>query len=82
MAHCHVACIQIKEKFNTSLKGKPLPNEFVIADYGYGREHVLHDINGNNDYSSVFLARHETTNRRLKCFNILGGVFKHELSLH
>lgn len=68
--------------FNTNLKSKLSQNELVLADFGYGGDRIVHDINGDRDIASTLLARHETVNRRLKSFSVLGSVFRHDLSLH
>lgn len=68
--------------FNNDLKNMLLQDEYVIADKGYGGPRVVHDINGNYELAATLLARHESANMRLKCFKIVGGVFRHDLALH
>ena len=51
------------------------PNEMTIADEGYtDRNYFIHD--------QRIMARHETVNRRMKQFGVLGQKFRHNRSLH
>ena len=68
--------------FNLGLKNHLLPNEVVLCDKGYRGNQIINDLNFNSHLGGVYLARHETANRRLKQFNVLSQRFKHDLSLH
>lgn len=54
----------------------------MLADFGYGWEQVVPDINSDDEMSSTLVPRHATVNKPLKCFNILRCLFRHDLSLH
>lgn len=43
---------------------------------------MFYRIEGYEAFSSTFLARHDTLNRRLEIFNVLSTKFQHEISLH
>ncbi|KAH9053463.1 hypothetical protein Ae201684P_015230 [Aphanomyces euteiches] len=61
------------------------PNEMTLADRGYcDPRYFIYPRPGRDDVrrQKEVMARHETCNRRLKQFRVLGGVFRHQLYLH
>ncbi|KAG9414463.1 hypothetical protein AC1031_013822 [Aphanomyces cochlioides] len=61
------------------------PNEMTLADRGYADPHYfIYPRPGRADVrrQKEIMARHETCNRRLKQFRVLGDVFRHNLYLH
>ena len=63
------------------------PGEQIIADGGYRDGfHYFDTPSGRHDYrdrlKSEARARHETVNSRLKQFNVLSGIFRHQYRLH
>jgi hypothetical protein len=57
--------------------------EMTVADLGYRDSRYF--ITPNRENSSIHkkvMARHETVNRRMKQFNVLGQVFRHPLHKH
>ena len=74
--------------FWSFLKQLLLPGERVEADLGYRGDPSVDSPNVNcpNPYyiamKATVRARHETINRRLKSFNVLGGRFRHEIKKH
>lgn len=58
-------------------------NERIVADKGYKNDRCFYNIpNHPESFSSRIRARHETVNRRLKHFSVLGSMFRHDISLH
>lgn len=70
--------------FNSRLQKKLLANEVVLCDKGYRGRNCKNYIpeDPSSHMSAVLLARHETVNRRLKIFNVLGQKFRHRPDLH
>ena len=63
------------------------PGELVVADKGYRGDKSVRIPSAcvsHTDHHAMnkALARHETINRRLKQFGVLGKRFRHELRLH
>ncbi|KAG9404512.1 hypothetical protein AC1031_004720 [Aphanomyces cochlioides] len=59
--------------------------EKTLADRGYADPSYFvypSDERRDNARQKQIMARHETCNRRLKQFRILGGIFRHRLTLH
>ena len=60
--------------------------EKVIADAGYRGDNRVISPSGLNNFSarlhSLIRARHETLNARLKIFNVLSHVFRHNIMKH
>lgn len=54
----------------------------MLADYGYGVPSLIYKVENDAYLSSNLLEKHETMNKRLNCFTILGSVFRHDMSLH
>lgn len=62
-------------------------NERVIADNGYKHPRCITRDSASKNHAlsslcSTIRARHETVNRRIKQFNILKSVFRHNVQLH
>ena len=73
--------------FRAKLKRMLRPGEMVVADKGYKGEKCIrtpYKIISHTDSRAMHkaLARHETVNRRLKQFGVLGKRFRHELRKH
>ena len=73
--------------FRAKLKRMLAPGELVVADKGYRGDKSVRIPSGsvsNTDRRAMqkALARHETINRRFKCFSVLCDRFRHELRLH
>ena len=61
------------------------PNEKALADKGYNdTDHFVFPSDSRNDNKrqKVIMARHETVNRRMKEFAVLGQRFRHALHKH
>ena len=61
------------------------PNERAVADKGYRHSDSFYVCENNdpcNKRIKQILARHENVNRRVKTFDCMSGVFRHDLSLH
>ena len=72
--------IKIFKKFMLNMIG---PEEMVVADRGYKHEKCVYSIPGiDPTVSSCIRARHEIVNRRMKHFQVLSTVFRHNLKLH
>jgi hypothetical protein len=58
--------------------------ERALADKGYADPNyfIFPQFNVPNARHKLIMARHETVNRRLKQFGVLGQVFRHKLQLH
>lgn len=70
--------------FRLGMKHALLPNKKVIADGGYPDEHCVTRTavrEAERDIFSRVRARHETANRRLKQFYVIGHRFRHSISL-
>lgn len=71
--------------FRLGMKESLLSGEKVVADGGY-RDNCCEQLGGQSStlskVYSVVRARHETVNRRLKQFFVLGHRFRHDLSRH
>lgn len=67
-------------KIADELYCKKAAKELTLADKGYRRRNVFK--NPSNAFEKRILARHETLNRRLKEFEILGGRFRNALKKH
>jgi hypothetical protein len=64
-----------------------VPNERALADRGYrDREYFIIPSDCRSEYAShvhkAVMARHETVNHRLKSFEVLKQVFRHDISKH
>ena len=69
--------------FKECLSQKLDPGEQVLADGSYVGDKCVMCIPGKSEkFSSQVRARHETANRRLKHFAVLGNRFRHKLQLH
>lgn len=72
--------------FKANLLHRLGPTERILADNGYRHPKCLTpDIDMGDFEKEVHMrqrARHETVNKRLKNFNVLSHVFRHELFLH
>lgn len=51
---------------NVGLSTKLLHDKYVLANFGYGGAHIVHESNGDAKISSALLGRHETINRYMK----------------
>ena len=65
------------------LKKILLPGEYVVKDRGY-RDNMCKCSckNESSDIFSMVRARHETVNRGLKKFGVLGDRFRHSIGKH
>lgn len=70
--------------FIDNMKNNLLPNEYVVADRGYTDNKCIGpDVSPCHfDVHRRTRARHETVNERLKNFNVVHHVFRHDLSKH
>lgn len=71
--------------FKKKMLGCLRSDEFVIADEGYRHGRCIipsNVIEGASTIHKRVRARHETVNERLKNFNVLHHVFRHNVSLH
>ena len=73
--------------FRAKLKRMLRPGEMVVADKGYRGKRCIRTAYNKVSQTdgramNKDLARHETVNRRLKQFNVLGCRFRHELHKH
>jgi len=71
--------------FRLRMKGKLLPDEKVVADSGYRDSACIQEddvVGEEKRLHSIARARHETVNRRLKQFYVLGHRFRHQVGLH
>lgn len=71
--------------FNSNLRNRLDTDEKVIADSGYRGDGCL-NLSGSrssNDYTqSKLRARHEYFNKRLKHFNVIKRIFRHNRSIY
>ena len=73
--------------FRLKLKDNLHPGERVIADMGYKGDHAVctkmdAKTEAHKKSMSIARARHETINRRLKQWQALSQVWRHERSKH
>ena len=73
--------------YNLKLKHCLHPGEKVIADQGYKGEYsICTKIDAKNESHkksmSICRARHETINRRFKCFQCLQQIWRHDRAKH
>lgn len=68
--------------FSTGLKHLIQADEVVVADKGYTDEKCISSIPVDGINPSDIRARHETLNRRLKQFRVLGDRFRHDRNMH
>lgn len=69
--------------FNDDLVKHLDENERLLFDKGYIGLRCVHNLGQQyNSLSGTLLVRHETVNRRLKHFNVLGSRLRHVIELH
>lgn len=72
--------------FCQQMKQKLLDGEFVIGDAGYTDRKCIRQSPNHSDINSIWhsrlRARHETVNARLKSYQVLHQIFRHDKSLH
>jgi len=70
------------KNFKDNLRGQLQEDEMVVANDGYNNSKALTPSTSYDHRRNLFnmiRARHEIINRRLKHFNSVGGVFRHEI---
>lgn len=85
MGLSHAAPTQTSKRFSLGMELALVSNEKVIADGGYNHNRCKHPAELNETEGKqcgILRARHETVNRRLKQFFVLGHRFKHNVTLH
>lgn len=71
--------------FKLDMKGALQNDEYVIADGGYTDYKCIRNVMASSVSTKIhqqIRARHETVNERLKNFNVLRHIFRHDLSKH
>lgn len=68
--------------FRADLKLRLKDGEHVLTDGGYRDKRCKRVLGGNFNLSARVKARHETLNRHLKQFRVLGNAFRHSLKKH
>lgn len=74
------------KSFCIDMKNCPRSDESVIADCGYTDARCItkrsKSIPGHHKIHKLIRAMHETVNHRLKTFNVIRDIFRHDLSKH